>query len=636
MKILGSLEVLRDAKSFNKIYKLNGDSTLNEYIYFSGSYNDLSDKPTIAISKFKEPVEFYDTTDSEYVDGATTLLEVTSPENNDIRIVMSGDKARKMYKWDETESQWELLGTYDSKTNWEDFDDRPSISYKLSELGAHIFTTFATFDGTWDTLNNKPTLASNYFIEPTTNLTTIADFVDNGEVQAFENLPLYWMKVDAIVTQFNDIEMELPQNNETKYYYLDGSIDSATLANSLWADSKYTTFLQNDELTEITTELDLSNLLVDGGHLKIFTFDKTHYKVIVKNLNSTETLMNNTLDTGNCHLHMNNGFNYRSDWYTIDGTTLESSLKNGDGDLLDASEGTLGKREGSVAVYLDNMNSYIARYDGAVWQNIFDNANYAKRWENVINVDYPTTLSELNNNVPWATLEDVKTDTDVADMLTKKHEHDNKDLLDKIPTLSSGSQGQLIRVQDDGSLEWDFDRQDNNEVAYYIYNGSKGSYTTEDIEGDTFNVLEVNHELRSDNLFIQVWADIYDTGIYEMINYFDSVIIDSDNVKIYVTQDYDYKVVVHALEVNTDYIGTDRVEVETNDLSTLGAVTHKDDSDFKRMVEVYGHHTVNDTWEVLRNFDSGDVQYTDLETTTLSLLPTNVSNYDNFKVLISF
>jgi len=36
MKILGSLEVLRDAKSFNKIYKLNGDSTLNEYIYFSG------------------------------------------------------------------------------------------------------------------------------------------------------------------------------------------------------------------------------------------------------------------------------------------------------------------------------------------------------------------------------------------------------------------------------------------------------------------------------------------------------------------------------------------------------------------------------------------------------------------------
>lgn len=636
MKILGSLEVLKNTKSFNKIYRLNEDSTLNEYIYFSGSYNDLTDKPTISVSKFKEPVEFYDTNDSEYVGGATTLLGVASPEDNDIRVITSGDHARKMYKWDNTEGQWELLGTYDSKTNWEDFDDRPTIQYKVSEFGVHSFTTFSTFDGTWDTLSNKPTLASNYFIEPVTDLAGIADFVDNGEVQSYEGLPTNWMYVDTVVTVFNDIEMNLPQNNQTNYYYLDGSITAATLANNLWTDGKYTTFLQDDESTEISDEATLTSLLVDGGHLKIHTYDQTHYTVTVKNLTSTETLMGTTLDTGNAHLHTGIGFNYRSNWWTIDGTTLEASLKNGDGILLTASTGTLGKRQGAVTVYLDGINSYIAQYDGAVWQNIFDNANYAKRWENVINVDYPTTLLELNNDVPWATLDDVKTDTDVADMFTKKHEHANKDILDMIPTLSSGSQGQLIRVQDDGSLEWDFDRQDNSEVAYYLYSGTKGSYTTEDVEGDIFKVLEINHDLRSDNLFIQVWADIYDTGTYEMLNYFDLVIIDSDNVKVYVTGDYDYKVVVHALEVNTDYIGTDRVEIETNDLSTLGAITHKDDASFKRMVEVYGYHTVNETWEILRDFTSGDVQYTDLATTTVSLAPNNSTNYSNFKILLTF
>ena len=363
-----------DGDAVNKKYV---DDAVSDKSDFSGSYNDLSDKPTI-------PTQLDELSDDSahrlVTDNEKSTWNGKQDTINDLETIRSGAASGK------TAVQFNDLATVATSGSYNDLSNKPTIPTKLSQLSddsAHRLvsdtekTTWnnkSDFSGSYNDLSNKPTIPTS-----TSQLTNNSNFVsDSAYVHTDNNYTDNEKNKLADLENYDDTEVKESITDLNNSIITIGKIkaDKTSIP-------KNTSDLNNDSgyITKNVNDLTHYTLATDTGSFIDLEINTTTYVVTLSLKNSEGTVISSdSIDLPLENVVVSGSYNNSNQKIILtlqNGTTVDIPV----GDLVAGLQTEITSSNKIASDLIDDSNSgnkFVTTSEKSTWngkQNAITSSN---------------------------------------------------------------------------------------------------------------------------------------------------------------------------------------------------------------------------------------------------------------------
>jgi hypothetical protein len=211
----------------------------------------------------------------------------------------------------------------------------------------------------------------------------------------------------------------------------------------------------------------------------------------------------------------------------------------------------LNKNDGRIYVYqhgATGINVYngwipIGNYQDINWNNITN-----KPLSPVNTSDFENEI-DLTKDIPYSTVDNIKTDSDISNALTNRHEHLNNALLDTLPSTTGTKPGYVLKVNSNAD-GFEFVREDYFDgIEYKIFNIDITDWVD---NGNSIYTIALTHNLNTTNVMTQIYSlNSNSQWVMTTIDAIDNT--DVNTVTLTSINNIQLKVMIITLDVASEY-----------------------------------------------------------------------------------